>query len=69
MEVSLYNYKNDSKITGTFLGFVEQMCLINNGFDVIESFNKIIYSDLDIIETLGGGSARCMLAENFLEKK
>ena len=35
----------------------------------IESYNKIIYSDLDTIETLGGGSARCMLAENFLEKK
>ena len=37
--------------------------------ELIESFNKIIYSDLDTIETLGGGSARCMLAENFLEKK
>ena len=35
----------------------------------IESYNKIIYSDLNTIETLGGGSARCMLAENFLEKK
>jgi len=41
MEVSLYNYKNDSKITGTFLGFVEQLCLINNGFNIIDSFNKI----------------------------
>ena len=36
---------------------------------LIESYNEIIYSDLSIIETLGGGSARCMIAENFLEKK
>ena len=35
----------------------------------IENYNEIIYSDLNIIETLGGGSARCMIAENFLEKK
>ena len=32
-------------------------------------YNEIIHSDLSTIETLGGGSARCMIAENFLEKK
>ena len=32
-------------------------------------FNKIIHSDLTLIEKLGGGSARCMIAENFLQKK
>ena len=35
----------------------------------IEKYSEIIYSDLEIIETNGGGSARCMLAEVFLEKK
>ena len=35
----------------------------------ILSYNEIIYSDLSMIEKLGGGSARCMIAENFLEKK
>lgn len=35
----------------------------------IESYNEIIYSDLTTIETNGGGSARCMLAEVFLPKK
>ena len=35
----------------------------------ILSYNEIIYSDLSTIEKLGGGSARCMIAENFLEKK
>ena len=32
----------------------------------IEKYCEIIYSDLNTIETNGGGSARCMLAEVFL---
>ena len=39
--------------------------------DQIESIEKhceIIYADLNTIETNGGGSARCMLAEVFLPK-
>ena len=35
----------------------------------IEKYCEIIYSDLEVIETNGGGSARCMLAEIFLPKK
>lgn len=35
----------------------------------IEKHNPIIHSPLDTIETLGGGSARCMMAEVFLPKK
>ena len=35
----------------------------------IESYCKIISADLETIETNGGGSARCMLAEIFLPKK
>ncbi|SMC65574.1 hypothetical protein SAMN06296427_105131 [Moheibacter sediminis] len=34
----------------------------------IEKFNKIISVDINTIETLGGGSARCMMAEVFLPK-
>ncbi len=34
----------------------------------IESYCEIIYADLNTIETNGGGSARCMLAEVFLPK-
>ena len=34
----------------------------------IEKYSEIIYSDLHTIETNGGGSARCMLAEVFLPK-
>ncbi len=35
----------------------------------IENFNPIIHSDLTTIETNGGGSARCMMAEVFLPLK
>lgn len=34
----------------------------------IEKESTIIYSDLHVIETCGGGSARCMMAEVFLPK-
>lgn len=35
----------------------------------IENYSEIIYADLQTIETNGGGSARCMLAEVFLPKE
>jgi hypothetical protein len=35
----------------------------------LEGFNAIIHAPLDTIETNGGGSARCMMAEVFLEEK
>lgn len=34
----------------------------------IEKYCEIVYADLQTIETNGGGSARCMLAEVFLPK-
>ncbi|HCY85430.1 MAG TPA: hypothetical protein DHV36_09885 [Desulfobacteraceae bacterium] len=35
----------------------------------LEQYGKILPMDLDVIETVGGGSARCMMAEIFSEKK
>jgi len=35
----------------------------------LESYNSILHSDLTTIETNGGGSARCMMAEIFLHRK
>ena len=35
----------------------------------LEGFNRILHASLDIIETNGGGSARCMLAEIHLPIK
>lgn len=37
--------------------------------NAIEKHCKIIHSSLDTIETCGGGSARCMMAEVFLPKE
>lgn len=43
--------------------------LNKNQVEAIEKHCKIINSDLTTIETYGGGSARCMMAEVFLPKQ
>lgn len=43
--------------------------LNKNQISRIEHYNTIIHSDLNTIENLGGGSARCMMAEIFLPIK
>ena len=43
--------------------------LTNAQIKAIEKHTNILSSDLHTIETLGGGSARCMMAEVFLPKK
>lgn len=42
--------------------------LHKNQIQAIENHSAIIHSPLDTIETCGGGSARCMMAEVFLPK-
>jgi len=42
--------------------------LFDYQIEVIEKYCKIISAPLNMIETLGGGSARCMMAEVFLPK-
>ena len=42
--------------------------LTEDQIKVIERESEIIHSSLDTIETCGGGSARCMMAEVFLPK-
>jgi hypothetical protein len=41
-------------------------CLTPEQRSVLEAEAKLLYSDLSTIETCGGGSARCMMAEVFL---
>jgi len=43
-------------------------CLKSEQINIIEKHSEIIYSDLETIETVGGGSARCMMAEVFLPR-
>ncbi|ULC60267.1 arginine deiminase-related protein [Flaviramulus sp. BrNp1-15] len=42
--------------------------LTNQQISKLQKHTKILYSSLDTIETCGGGSARCMMAEVFLPK-
>ena len=37
--------------------------------EILQKHNRIVHSSLLTIETAGGGSARCMMAEVFLERK
>ena len=43
--------------------------LIAAQIETLQKHNRIIHSSLLSIETAGGGSARCMMAEVFLERK
>ena len=43
--------------------------LTEDQIERIEKYNPIISSSLDTIESCGGGSARCMMAEVFLPKQ
>ncbi|MFY9465205.1 MAG: arginine deiminase-related protein, partial [Sediminibacterium sp.] len=43
--------------------------LTTGQLNAIEQFNPLLHSDITTIETNGGGSARCMMAEIFLPLK
>lgn len=43
-----------------------RLCLLPEQLEKINKYYKILSSPIDTIETLGGGSARCMMAEVFL---
>jgi hypothetical protein len=43
--------------------------LTSDQVKAIEKFGQIVHSSLETIETCGGGSARCMMAEIFLPGK
>lgn len=43
--------------------------LTDDQIKTIEKYSEILSSDLTTIETCGGGSARCMMAEVFLPKR
>ena len=40
--------------------------LLPDQISLIEKHARIVYSDVGTIESVGGGSVRCMIAENFL---
>ncbi len=42
--------------------------LTHEQINILEKYSTIVHSPLDTIETCGGGSARCMMAEIFLPR-
>lgn len=43
--------------------------LTREQIDVLSGFSRIVSPDISTIEKYGGGSVRCMIAENFLNKE
>lgn len=43
--------------------------LEDSQIEVLSGYSKIVTPNIDTIEKYGGGSVRCMIAENFLNKK
>lgn len=52
----------------TVMSMAAYKSLRRDQIERIESFGEIIHSPIPTIETLGGGSVRCMMAEVFLPK-
>jgi hypothetical protein len=66
---NMLQVRND--VGQTFLVMSKQAygSLNDTQIETIKKQTQIIYADIKTIETYGGGSARCMLAELFFEKK
>ncbi|MGL6037983.1 MAG: citrulline utilization hydrolase CtlX [Soonwooa sp.] len=65
---NMLQVRNDEGKTYLVMSQSAYKSLNNSQISQIENYSEIIYSDLETIETNGGGSARCMLAEVFLPK-
>jgi len=62
--LELKNNKNESFLIMSTTAFAS---LDNTQIDIINKKSQILHSSLNTIEYFGGGSARCMIAEVFLE--
>ena len=66
---NMLSLTNDTNERFLVMSNAAKSILTTKQIDVIAKYYKIIASSLDTIEALGGGSARCMMAEVFLPKK
>lgn len=64
--LQLHNLANEKFL---IMSSTAYQSLTKDQIQKIEKYSEIIHTDLQTIETNGGGSARCMLAEVFLPKK
>lgn len=62
---NMLQLKNDYEEKILMMSSQALQSLKKEQLNTLESFNKIIHSNLNTIETNGGGSARCMIAEVF----
>jgi len=60
--------KNSNKESLLIMSSSAYNSLTSDQFKIITRYMKIIHSPLNFIESFGGGSARCMIAEIFLRK-
>lgn len=66
---NMLQVKNSENTSYLIMSTSAYNSLTTNQLKIIEKYNPIIHSSLQTIETCGGGSARCMIAEIFLPKK
>lgn len=66
---NMLQVKNEEGKTFLVMSATAHKSLSANQISKIEQYTTILSSDLNTIETCGGGSARCMIAEVFLPKK
>lgn len=66
---NMLNVRNDQGQEYCVMSTAAYTSLRPDQIELIEKHAKILHSSLDTIEALGGGSARCMMAEVFLPKK
>jgi hypothetical protein len=60
---------NDKGAALMIMSSVAYHSLSDNQRTALGKYGPIVHSSLDTIEACGGGSARCMMAENFLPEK
>lgn len=66
---NMLQVRNEEGKTFLVMSETAYRSLTQEQIDRITNYCEIIYADLHTIETNGGGSARCMLAEIFLPKR
>ena len=66
---NMLQVQNNKGETFVVMSATAQKSLTNDQRTKLERYTTILSSDLNTIETCGGGRARCMMAEVFLPKK
>ena len=65
---NMLQVRNDREETLLVMSEQAYRALTPAQVDTLEQHTRLLYADLTTIETYGGGSARCMMAEVFLPK-